>query len=150
MTVLVIKCEDQVLWLNDCAQFYRWCRPLRLAYEKETTASVAPLPPYPLYGAQPQTQQILFIPHFTPQQQKPSQPRLYAEVSNFIQHALIHEGKNVTVTHNAGLTSLDGKALNNVIENDCTRCPICTVHITRLVGGSSTRNIMSWSWDSPL
>lgn len=94
----------KVLWLNPSPQSVRFCRPLRLAYEKETLTALTT-----------------------------ERDRLREEVETLQPHTFtIKNGKEFTIVFDCKCSLLDGKALNAVVENDCsTKCPICLVHMTK-------------------
>lgn len=97
MVLLALKCDGEFIWVNETPQSVRYCRPLRLSYESETSEST-----------------------------KIERDRLQQEVDELVPHQCVINGKEVTVKFNTKLTLLDGKALNNVLDNDATtRCPIC-------------------------
>lgn len=97
LVILALKHNDEFIWINETPQSVRYCRPLRLSFESETS-----------------------------QVTKRERDRLRAEVNALIPHNFNLNGKDVEVSFNVDLTLLDGKALNNVLDNDATtRCPIC-------------------------
>lgn len=59
--------------------------------------------------------------------------RLKNEVEKLQPHSFpLKNGKIVTIKYNCKCTLLDGKALNAVVENDCsTKCPICLQHMNK-------------------
>lgn len=97
LVLLAIKNGNEYLWMNSTPQSTRFCRPIRLSYEKETTET---------------TQR--------------EHNRLKGEISTLVPHNFVINEKSVSIKYNLELTLLDGKALNNVLDNDATaRCPIC-------------------------
>lgn len=96
--------DDNLLWLNPSPQSVRYCRPLRLSFEKETPEAI-----------------------------RQERDRLRDEVDNFVPHNFsLTNGKNVGISFNAELTLVDGKCLNNILANDCTtRCPLCNIHMKK-------------------
>lgn len=97
LVLLAVKNGNENIWINSTPQSTRFCRPIRLSYETETTQT---------------TQQ--------------EHNRLKGEISTLVPHNFVVNGKSVYIKYNLELTLLDGKALNNVLDNDATvRCPIC-------------------------
>lgn len=99
IVLLALKYQDEILWLNETPQSVRYCRPLRLSLEPETTEVT-----------------------------ERERDRLKSEVETLVQHNFRFKENDIKVSFNAELTLLDGKALNNVVENNATtRCPICLI-----------------------
>lgn len=96
--IISIKCTDTGSeWLNPAPQSTRFCRPLRLAFEKESDENIIV-----------------------------EKNRLQTEVENFVPFQTSVEGKNVTITYDAELTTIDDKDLNTILGNKATtRCPLC-------------------------
>lgn len=85
-------------WLNPTPQSVRFCRPLRIAVEKETTDAI-----------------------------RDEKDRLDTEVRRLKPHCFtLPNGKNVKVKFDVYLSMIDGKCLNVVLDNTATvRCPVC-------------------------
>lgn len=105
-TIISLTCTDTgTEWMNPSPQSTRFCRPLRLALEKEVSGSGGTI--------------------------VEEKNRLYAEVENFVPFQTAVEGKDVIITYDANLTTIDGKDLNAILGNSSTlRCPLCelTMH----------------------
>lgn len=86
------------LWINPTPQSIRFCRPLRIAIEKETRETILA-----------------------------ERDRLESEVEDLYPHCFsLPNGKKVTVTFDVYFTMIDGKCLNYVLDNNATtRCPVC-------------------------
>lgn len=86
------------MWINPTPQSIRFCRPLRIAIEKETKDTILA-----------------------------EKNRLENEVKELAPHCfLLENGERVTVNFDAYFTMIDGKCLNYVLENPATiRCPVC-------------------------
>lgn len=98
--VALMTAEGTRLWTNPTPQSIRFCRPIRIAIEKETNEA------------------ILSEKH-----------RLDKEVDELQPHHFsLSNGKKVTVKFDPYFTMIDGKCLNCVLGNSATvRCPICYV-----------------------
>lgn len=86
------------MWINPTPQSIRFCRPLRIAIEKETGVTIIA-----------------------------EKTRLDIEVEELHSHQfLLPNNKSVTVDFKAYFTMIDGKVLNHVLDNSATtRCPVC-------------------------
>lgn len=95
-TVLgLITSKNKKMWTNPTLQSVRFCRPLRIAIEKETATTT-----------------------------ELEKKRLDVEVDHLQPHTFsLPNGKKVTVNFNPDLTMVDGKCLNSIVGNNCTiRC----------------------------
>lgn len=94
----LVTSSKKMMWLNPTPQSVRFCRPLRIALEKETDDSISI-----------------------------EKNRLYAEVKRLKPHCFsLPNGKNVVVNFDVYFSMIDGKCLNAVLDNRATtRCPIC-------------------------
>lgn len=90
--------DKKNMWINPTPQSIRFCRPLRLALEKETEESIMI-----------------------------EKNRLDREVQELNCHSFcLPNGKIVKVNFDTYLTMIDGKCLNAILNNAVTtRCPIC-------------------------
>lgn len=86
------------MWINPTPQSTRFCRPLRLAIEKETVETIMA-----------------------------EKERLGQQVNELHPHFFtLTNGKEVTVKFKVYFTMIDGKILNAVLDNGATtRCPVC-------------------------
>lgn len=90
--------RGNIMWLNPTPQSVRFCRPLRIAVEKETREAITA-----------------------------EKNRLGAQVEQLQSHRFsLSNGKMATVNFDVHLSIFDGKCLNALLDNDATtRCPIC-------------------------
>lgn len=98
MIVIALQCSTSNAWLNPTPQSVRFCRPLRIAFEKEND--------------------IITKREFN---------RLNEEIKNLFSHSFtMSNSKNVKVTFNVYQTLFDGKCVNTIVGNSATtRCPMC-------------------------
>lgn len=94
----LLTSSNKIMWLNPTPQSVRFCRPLRIAVEKETDVTTIA-----------------------------EKNRLDTEVEQLQPHSfLLLKGEIVTVDFEPYLTMVDGKCLNVILNNSATtRCPIC-------------------------
>lgn len=92
--------DKKRLWINPTPQSIRFCRPLRIAIEKETGETILA-----------------------------EKNRLENEIDEIHQHCFsLTNGKRVTVNFDIYFTMIDGKCLNSVLDNNATtRCPVCYI-----------------------
>lgn len=97
---LVAGSSNTRLWLNPTPQSTRFCRPLRLAIEKETDETITI-----------------------------ENDRLQKEVEKLHPFSFILPNQTpVTVQFQVYFTMIDGKILNSVLHNSATtRCPVCSL-----------------------
>lgn len=96
----LVTSNKKKMWLNPTPQSVRFCRPLRIALEKETEATV-----------------------------RAERDRLETQVKSLSSHRFpLPNGKQATVKFDLHLSMVDGKCLNFLLENEATtRCPICSL-----------------------
>lgn len=89
---------NKTMWINPTPQSIRFCRPLRLAIEKETKETIMD-----------------------------EKIRLDAEISRLETYSFsLPNGRDVSVKFDPHFSMIDGKCLNCVLENAVTtRCPVC-------------------------
>lgn len=94
----IVTSNNTKMWLNPTPQSVRFCRPLRIAVEKETNDAILA-----------------------------ERDRLECQVKKLQSHRFtLANGKHATVNFDVRLSMVDGKCLNAVLQNDATtRCPIC-------------------------
>ena len=92
------KCESEYEWINPTPQSYRFCRPIRIAHEKEDDEAI--LCEY---------------------------NRLQKEIKSLTRHKFtMSNGKSVRVRFQTSTTLFDGKCVNTIVGNPATtRCPMC-------------------------
>ncbi|KAJ6646173.1 hypothetical protein Bhyg_01384 [Pseudolycoriella hygida] len=92
------------MWMNPTPQSVRFCRPLRIAIEKEDEYSI-----------------------------RAEDSRLRKEISNLRPYTFsLPNGKRASVRFDLYLSMIDGKCLNAVLGNSATtRCPVCYVLMNR-------------------
>lgn len=100
-SVVIIKLidkNDKYSWTNPTPQSVRFCRPLRIALEKEDDEAT--------------------ITEFN---------RLQNEITNLVRHSFkLSNEKVAKVKYSVSQTLFDGKCVNTIIGNNATsRCPIC-------------------------
>lgn len=115
--VLQIKSTSvECTWLNPTPQSVRYCRPLRIAIEKEDDTAI--LREY---------------------------ERLSKEISDLVHHRFnMPNGNPVTVQFNVSKTMFDGKCVNTIVSNKATcRCPMCnrTAHCFGNLDDDFTPNV---------
>ena len=102
--------DEKYSWVNPTPQSYRFCRPLRIAFEKEDDDSI-----------------------------ETEYNRLNDQISNVTSHKFSQSGKNVVVSYDLHTTLFDGKCVNHLTSNPATtRCPIC--HKTTTEFGKKMKN----------
>lgn len=91
---------NKKMWINPTPQSIRFCRPLRLAVEKENEQTIIN-----------------------------EKNRLQCEIDELYPHSFsLPNGKNVLVNFDLYFSMIDGKCLNVVLENTATtRCPVCYI-----------------------
>lgn len=94
----------KMMWINPTPQSIRFCRPLRIALEKETNDNI-----------------------------NIEKMRLETEVEEMVSHSFdLPNGKNISVDFDPYFTLIDGKCLNVIHENGVTtKCPVCFVTMDR-------------------
>lgn len=106
-TIAIESAEhNNILWLNPTPQSIRFCRPLRLSFEKEDfTATVT------------------------------EKDRLKSAIRALEPYTFTYEENEITVNYNVELTMLDQKCVNFCNGNkDTQKCPICLVRQTHFRG----------------
>lgn len=109
----LITTTEKKMWVNPTPQSIRFCRPLRLAIEKETEHSIMR-----------------------------EKNRLQNEVEELYPHSFsLPNGKSVSVNFDPYFTMIDGKCLNVISDNAATtRCPVCYIsmdHFNKAVDWNS-------------
>lgn len=76
---------------------------------------------------------------------KMERDRLIEEVDNLLTHSFsLSNGKTVEIGFAADLTLINGKCLNNILNNDCTtRIPICDIHMKKFNGDADWNAVPS-------
>lgn len=89
---------NKIMWLNATPQSVRFCRPIRIAVEKETNDAIIA-----------------------------EKNRLDTEVTQLQPHRFsLANGKNASVNFDLHFSMIDGKCLNAILDNSATtRCPVC-------------------------
>ena len=109
-------------WLNKTPQSIRFCRPLRIALEKEDKRA-----------------SLLEF------------ERLSTEIKNLLEHTFeLSNNKLVKIKYDIYQTLFDGKCLNTIVRNAATsRCPMCnqTSHTFGNLSNDSSPNISSLKYD---
>ena len=99
-TLVPLRVEDQnskIYWPSPGPQSDRFCRPVRLQFQKES-------------------KELIINEH----------QRMLAEIGKIQSFTINHNDTNILVDYQLFEAMLDGKCLNYVLGNNCTqRCPIC-------------------------
>lgn len=89
--------DHNIFWLSPAPQSERFCRPVRLQFQKES-------------------KQLVLSEHH----------RMLQEIEKMQCFTFMHKDTNICIDYELHEAMLDGKCLNYVLGNDCTqRCPIC-------------------------
>ena len=98
------KIDENYSWVNPTPQSYRFCRPLRIAFEKEDEVSI-----------------------------EKEYNRLNNQMCNITSYKFNSQsGKPVNVSYDLYTTLFDGKCVNHLTDNPATtRCPICHKTMTQ-------------------